>query len=410
MQYFKYYFCKKCVIYKDTNLHIFFKWFKFKNKKKSGKLIMKISQVKYYSLQQFIFVLSLFFMMGFHFNSSAQEKFKVVLDAGHGGKDPGKKHNKYYEKNIALNIVLLVGKKLEKNKSVKVIYTRKNDVFVELKERGRIANQANANLFVSVHCNAHNTQASGAETYVLGLHANKQNFEVAKQENSVIFLEENYQEKYEGFDPNSPESVIGLTLMQEEFLDESLLLASNIQLNFSSDLKLTDRGVKQAGFVVLHQTYMPSVLVETGFITNKKEGAYLYSKTGQEKVAQAIFEAIIKYKKHLDENIVVELPKVKNKPIQNKVIVVQGVDFKVQIASSAKKLPLKSYNFKGLKGVKRERIGKVYKYYYGKTSNYDQISNDKKTAKKTGFPSAFIVAFRDGKKVSVNEILKQAQN
>ena len=165
----------------------------------------------------------------------AQKKeFVVVLDAGHGGKDPGKVgHNSIKEKGIALNIVLQVGKLLENDKDIKVVYTRKTDVFVDLWERGRIANKADANLFVSIHCNAHNSQAKGAETWVLGTHANKQNFEVAKAENSVILLEDNYKTNYKGFDPHSAESVIGLTLMQEEYLDQSIQLASIIQDGFT---------------------------------------------------------------------------------------------------------------------------------------------------------------------------------
>ncbi len=161
----------------------------------------------------------------------------------------------------------------------------------------------------------------------MGLHANKQNFEVAKHENSVIFLEDNYQEKYEGFDPNSPEAVIGMTLMQEEFLDQSLSLASNIQTNFRDQLKRKDRGVKQAGFVVLHQTYMPSVLIETGFITNNSEGAFLNSKSGQNKVSDAIFNAIKSYKKNIDENLVIEETPITVVESSN---VYPGIDFKVQ--------------------------------------------------------------------------------
>jgi N-acetylmuramoyl-L-alanine amidase len=244
----------------------------------------------------------------------------------------------------------------------------------------------------------------GTETYVLGLHANKQNFEVAKHENSVIFLEDNYQEKYEGFDPNSPEAVIGMTLMQEDFLDQSLFLASTIQNNFREDLKRGDRGVKQAGFVVLHQTYMPSVLIETGFITNVNEGAYLNSKSGQDKIAGAIYAAIKNYKKSLDENFVVE-----EKPVEVLLVetrVYTGVDFKVQISSGKKKLDLKSYNFKGLKGVERDLIGGYYKYYYGKSSDYDKILEDQKKARKAGFKSAFVIAFKDGKRTTVSEIVK----
>jgi len=333
-----------------------------------------------------------------------QEDFKVVLDAGHGGKDPGRPAKNYSEKDIALSIVLKLGEKLKAIDDLDVVYTRDKDVFVDLKERGRIANDADADLFVSIHCNAFHTQVDGTETYVLGLHANKQNFEVAKHENSVIFLEDDYQEKYEGFDPNSPEAVIGMTLMQEDFLDQSLFLASNIQNNFRDDLKRGDRGVKQAGFVVLHQTYMPSVLIETGFITNVNEGAFLSSKSGQDKIAGAIFAAIKNYKKGIDENLVVEETPVEVLPVETRVYA--GVDFKVQISSGKKKLDLKSYNFKGLKGVERDLIGGYYKYYYGKSSDYDEILEDQKKARKAGFKSAFVIAFKEGKRANVSEIVK----
>lgn len=348
-------------------------------------------------------IISFVFSMVFQTEILAQEKFTVVLDAGHGGKDPGRPAKNYSEKDIALSIVLKIGKKLETLNDVKVVYTRKTDVFIDLKERGRIANDADADLFVSIHCNAFHTQADGTETYVLGLHANKQNFEVAKHENSVIFLEDNYEEKYEGFDPNSPEAVIGMTLMQEEFLDQSLFLASNIQTNFRDDLKRKDRGVKQAGFVVLHQTYMPSVLIETGFITNTEEGKFLNSKIGQDKISASIFEAIKKYKKNLDENIVVEVsPTASTDASKN---IYSGVDFKVQIASGKKKLETKSYNFKGLKGVERGKIGSVFKYYYGKTSDYDQIVKMQSEARKAGFGTAFVVAFKGSERVTVSEVI-----
>ena len=352
----------------------------------------------------FALFFSLFFVLVSPCFSQQKDSFVVVLDAGHGGKDPGRPAKNYSEKEIALKIVLELGKKLETLEDVKVVYTRKTDVFLELKERGRIANDADADLFVSVHCNAFHTQVDGTETYVLGLHANQQNFEVAKQENSVIFLEDNYLETYEGFDPNSPEAVIGLTLMQEEFLDQSLMLASNIQTNFKEDLKRKDRGVKQAGFVVLHQTYMPSVLIETGFITNQQEGAYLNSKAGQQKVAEAIFDAIKAYKRHYDENLVVEEI---SKPAEEKEErIFPGIDFRVQIASGTRKLDLKPYNFKGLKGVDMDKIGKHYKYYYGKSSDYNKILALREEARKAGYTSAFVVAFRDDVRVSVAEVIE----
>lgn len=344
-------------------------------------------------------------MVFFQTETYAQDNFVVVLDAGHGGKDPGRPAKSFSEKDIALNIVLKLGKKLQNLDGVEVVYTRDKDVFVDLKERGRIANDADADLFVSIHCNAFHNDASGTETYVLGLHANKQNFEVAKHENSVIFLEDNYQEKYEGFDPNSPEAVIGMTLMQEEFLDQSLSLASNIQTNFRDQLKRKDRGVKQAGFVVLHQTYMPSVLIETGFITNNSEGAFLNSKNGQDKVSGAIFSAIKSYKKNLDENLVIEETPIAEVKSSN---VYPGIDFKVQISSGKKKLETKSYNFKGLKGVERGKIGNVYKYYYGRSSDFDLIVQKQTEARKAGFSSAFVVAFKGGERIQLSEVINQS--
>ena len=231
------------------------------------------------------------------YETVANEPFVVVLDAGHGGHDPGNLGNGYLEKQIALNIVLKVGEILSSNKDIKVIYTRKDDTFIDLYVRGEIANKANADLFVSVHCDSHSSGAHGAGTFVLGLHANKQNFEIAKKENSVIYLEDNYETRYADYDINSPESVIGLTIMQEEFLDQSIALAKMIQDNFSEKLKRNNRKVKQAGFIVLHQTFMPSVLVETGFLTNKEEGAYLDSEQGQLEMGTAIANAILEYKK-----------------------------------------------------------------------------------------------------------------
>ena len=378
----------------------------------------------------FVFV----FLVAFISNSTsifAQKKdFIVVLDAGHGGKDPGKVYKNSKEKEIALKIVLQVGKLLEKQPNVKVVYTRKTDVFVDLWERGKIANRADADLFVSIHCNAHNSQASGSETWVLGTHANRQNFEVAKAENSVILLEDNYKTNYKGFDPNSPESVIGLTLMQEEYLDQSIQLASIIQKGFTEDLKRKDRGVKQAGFVVLYQTYMPSVLIETGFLTNKVEGPFLNSKIGQQKFAKSIYSDIIKYMKQLSLNTVVNDEVVKSKlekpsiksGVKETVVVNnlklstsekdrnfnKNIKFKVQIAAGARKLQTYSYNFKGLKNVKRIKSGKLYRYFVGETSSYSKIKGFQKLAKSKGYRSAFIVVFKNGKKIAIDDVLKKS--
>ena len=245
--------------------------------------------------KQFIhlFVFVFLFFSSNSFTQNVKNEFVVVVDAGHGGKDPGNRGNGYFEKNIALNIALNVGEILTQNK-VKVVYTRTKDVFVDLYKRAQIANNANADLFISIHCDAHNSNAYGAGTFVLGLHANERNFKIAQKENSVIYLEENYEQKYDGFDPNNPESVISLVLMQEEYLDQSIVAANYIQEFFVKDLNRRDRKVKQAGFLVLRNTYMPSVLIEAGFLTNKTEGQYLNSSKGQKEISASISKAILK--------------------------------------------------------------------------------------------------------------------
>lgn len=336
------------------------------------------------------------------------KKFVVVIDAGHGGKDPGKNaKGNLLEKNIALKIALLVGEELQKHNDIEVVYTRKTDVFVELAERGAIANRANADLFVSIHCNAHNSQALGAETYVLGLHRNKTNFEVAKAENEVIYLEDNYEEKYAQYNLNSPESLIGLTLMQEEFLDQSIQLASYVQDNFRVKLHRKDRSVKQAGFVVLHQTVMPSILIETGFITNNEEGRYLNSSNGQKEIAHAIAEAVGKYKDNVSTNDFLGITKVVP-AVEVKDVIIDDAIFKVQIAASSRSLDTKPYNFKGLRGIQKNKEGKLYKYYYGDTSNYTEIERKLQEAKSKGYKTAYIVAFKNGIKQNTNEFINKS--
>lgn len=336
--------------------------------------------------------------------------FLVVLDAGHGGKDPGKIGYKgAKEKDVALSIVLKTGKALEAIPGVTVMYTRKSDVFVNLWKRGDIANDADADLFVSVHCNAHHTsQAIGSETWVLGLHANEKNFRVAKAENEVILQEENHQERYQGFDPKSPTSVIGLSLEQEENLDQSLLLASLIQEEFTKRLKRVNRGVKQAGFVVLYQTYMPSVLIETGFLTNKIDGRYLFSKAGQEQMSKSIAKSILDYYKQQQINVaesgfVIEDIRTINPKetieLTEKVKEETSAYYKIQIASSKKRITTYSYNFKGFKNVERVKVDAYYKYYLGKYTSKVEADKVLRTAKKKGYKSAFIVPFNQGKNV-----------
>ncbi|WP_299903240.1 N-acetylmuramoyl-L-alanine amidase [uncultured Aquimarina sp.] len=340
------------------------------------------------------------------------EKFIVALDAGHGGDDPGNRGNGYKEKDIALKVVLAVGAALEKDDRFKVVYTRKTDKFIELHERGRIANKAKADLFVSIHCNSHRSQAYGTETFVLGLHANDENFNVAKKENSVILMEDNYEANYDGFDPNSPESIIGLTLMQEEYLDQSLILASYIEKRFTNTLKRKSRGVKQAGFVVLHQTYMPSVLVELGFLTNDKEGKYLNSKKGQDDMAKSIIKSIVDYKDSLDETYYVPEPKTPEVVTNDTIVkavdeeLYDGITFKVQIEAGSNDVVLDPKNFNGLDQLSKIQFGEVYKYYFGNTPNYNLIKELKDVAVAKGYTSCFVVAFKDNEIIPLSEALK----
>jgi len=346
-------------------------------------------------------------------NTRNKDKFVVVLDAGHGGHDSGNLGSGYKEKEIALKIVLAVGKQLQANEDIKVIYTRKDDTFVTLRGRAKIANDAGADLFVSVHCNAHNSSAHGTETFVLGLHANQRNFEIAKKENEVIFLEADYQKHYEGFDPNSPESMIGITLMQEEYLEQSIRLARLVEDSFKDKRKRNSRGVKQAGFWVLHNTYMPSILIETGFLTYKKEGAYLNSKNGQSKMSSSIIEAVLAYKKNLDqnigENIYEEMPSTDSSETEV-ALLYDNIVFKVQIAASSRDLEPKSYNFKGLTDISKMNVSGLYKYYYGNTSDLNEIRRLEAIAKQKGYTSSFVVAFEDGKQIKLSEALKTSSN
>ncbi|MGZ9736077.1 N-acetylmuramoyl-L-alanine amidase family protein [Flavobacterium sp. GNP002] len=366
---------------------------------------------------------------------SQSNVFKVTLDAGHGAHDFGAVYEGRVEKNIALAVVLKVGKILETTPQINVNYTRKTDVFIDLIERANIANRFNANIFVSIHCNANrNTAADGTETYVMGLSKVASNLEAAKKENSVITLEKDYKQKYEGFDPNSPETMIGMTLMQEEYLDNSISLASKVEDSFA-DLgkKIRGGGVKQAPFMVLHKAYMPRVLIEMGFISNTIEGNTLNSDDGQNEIARAIADAIISYKKEYFGNgeteIFEELPsqKINEKPIRDTVVpgkpkmipqaaaessqVKKTVDntkplFKVQLSASSKRLDLVPRNFKGLKNISVTYENRVYKYMYGETSDYDEAKKQLSEAKEKGYDSAFLIAFKNGEKVNIQDIIK----
>ena len=359
--------------------------------------------------------IALFFVVSvFSFNSNfyAQndKPFTVVIDAGHGGKDPGNRGNNYYEKKIVLNIALKTGAILEKEKGVKVVYTRKSDKYVTLNGRANVANKAKADLFVSIHCDAHTSNAYGAGTFVLGLHRNKDNFRIAQKENAVIFLEDNYEQEYDGFDPNNPESVISLVLMQEDYLNQSIEAANYIQQSFVKNLKRKNRTVKQAGFLVLRNTYMPSVLVETGFLTNSKEGAYLNSKRGQTEISKAIAKAIMQYKSSLDgtlfTGLVMDTVPVETTRTPTTSSRAAATTFRIQIAASTKKMALKPYNFKGLSDISRVKSGSLYRYYYGSFSSYKSAKKAVSKLTKKGYKGAYIKAFKGNKEVSITHEMK----
>lgn len=257
-----------------------------------------IKSTKIIVLLAFIFLLSSFQSL----NDSKFHVKTVVIDAGHGGKDPGTIGAGTKEKDIALKISLELGRIIEENlPDVKVIYTRTNDVFVELHERASIANQNNANVFISIHCNAvSNATAYGTESWVMGTHKNDANLELAKKENAVVTLEDNYLEKYDGFDPNSPEGHIIFSLFQNAYLEQSLNLAAKVENQFKNRVQRKSRGVKQAGFLVLWKTSMPSILVESGFLSNPAEREYLRSNTGQVYLASAIFRAFRDFKDEIE--------------------------------------------------------------------------------------------------------------
>lgn len=356
----------------------------------------------------FYFILFISFLIQSSNQVFAQKSYTIVLDAGHGGKDSGNLGNGFVEKNIALKVAQIVGEELEKNKDIKVIFTRNEDVFIDLWKRGDIANTAKADLFVSIHCDSHTSNAYGAGTFVLGLRGNKKNLEIAKRENAVILLEDNFKEKYKGFDPNSAESVIGLSLLQEENLDKSLEIASIIQKNFTSKLNRLDRKVKQDNFQVLRETIMPSVLVELGFLTNINEGRYLNSSSGQKQMAGSIADAIESYIHHLKLNVIKTTIEPKATIISNddKVVSKVGLEYKVQIAAGRNKVATNSYNFKGLQDVERMETNNFHKYYYGSSANYKEALNHLKTAHQKGYTSAFIVAFKNGESISLEEAEK----
>lgn len=370
------------------------------------------------------------------FSQVSGKKFVVVIDAGHGGKDPGAIGKTMREKNINLGIALKLGALIkENNPDVKVVYTRDRDIFVELQQRANIANRAKADLFISIHTNSStNNSAYGTETYTLGLARTEENLRVAKRENSVILLEDDFSKRYEGFDPGSTESYIMFEFLQDKHLEQSINFASSIQKQFCRSAQRVDRGVRQAGFLVLRNTGMPSVLIEVGYISNRSEEAYLGSESGQQQMARSIYKAFCDYKSDYDrkQGAVVSRNKVKDPADISRSVQQQGsagqaaaaekkdapgkngvsvkstdvassqangeIIYKIQIMVAPKKYETTNACFKGLSPISYYQENGLYKYTYGETTDRKKLLQELPRVRKL-FKDAFIVSFKDGVKL-----------
>lgn len=402
----------------------------------------------YYKKRMHFKIISLFLLLsGLTFSVSfaaASSSFTVVIDPGHGGKDNGTVGSSTREKDVVLSVGLKLGKLIEENDpDVKVIFTRSTDVFIPLDQRANIANRAKANLFISVHADHSDAPyVKGASIFTLGQNRSHENFEIAKRENSVILLEDNYKQRYEGFDPNSAESYIMFEFMQDNYMNQSIKFASILQRKFNNAGR-SNRGVRQDVFLVLRRTSMPSVLVELGFLSNKEEESFLKSEEGQNQMAKSLYKgftdfkdeyerkstgkqsasnnnhsynvsekdkAIMEKSKDIDTSSSEAIaniqpvkptessqpqPKLSNKQTENEII------FKVQILASTYKLP---QNDKQLKGLTTDFYyeKKLYKYTYGNFMNFED-ANRKRRELDASFPNAFVIAFKNGQKIDVNE-------
>ena len=379
--------------------------------------------------------------------TAAGKRFTLVIDAGHGGHDVGAKGDFSYEKNINLNVALAFGRYVERNcPDVKVVYTRKTDVFIPLHRRASIANKNKADVFISIHTNAlpGGHIARGLETYTMGMRRSDEKLSAAKRENSVIMIEKDYKEHYEGYDPNSPESTIMFEFMHDKNMSRSVELAQYVQSSVCSIAKRPNKGVKQDVFLVLRETSMPACLIELGFITTPDEEKFLNNKSNIDKMARGIYEAFAKYKAKYDKDITVpydaksddkiEVPSIvppendetddrndkpeKLKKTTKKEIktVEEAVDnedensgrpiFKVQILASSKRLAAGNSNFKGLDGIDSYEENGLIKYTYGSSTDYNEIYRLRKSILDK-FPQAFIIAFKNGGKMNVNQAIRE---
>ena len=384
-----------------------------------------------------LFLCSLWLALPLSHLSAQGKDFTLVIDPGHGGKDPGAIGKKGKEKNINLSVALKLGNLIKENcKDVNIVYTRQKDTFVALDRRAQIANNAKADLFISIHTNsvAKGKTVRGTETYTLGLHRTEDNLEVAKKENSVILIESDYEQRYAGFNPNSAESYIIFEFLQDKNMEKSVRLATDIQKQFRNTAKRIDKGVHQAGFLVLRETTMPGVLVELGYISNPDEERYLLTEAGTSALAKSIYQAFLSYKKKFDmgdttrpalaktpekvqETAPAQKPKAQSKTQatnKHKTGTTKSTQsdkpiFKIQFLTSDKKLPAGSKLFKGLTPVGHYQEKGIYKYTYGDSHDYNKVLRTKRQIS-SKFKDAFIIAFKNGKKMNVNEAIKEFKN
>ena len=371
--------------------------------------------------------------------------FVVVIDAGHGGHDPGASGKITKEKHINLKVALKVGNLIKSNcQDVKVVYTRNKDVFIPLDRRAEIANNAKADLFISIHTNAlaKNRTMKGASTYTLGLAKSDANLEVAKRENAVILYESDYQTRYAGFNPNSAESYIIFEFMQDKYMEQSVHLASQMQKQFRQTCRRADRGVHQAGFLVLKASAMPSILIELGFISTPEEERFLYSEAGSSTMAQGIYRAFLNYKREQEirltgvsrtivptEPLDIETAATTESPSDNEQQSAEtaasgnrmpasnppagqqktgrsDITFKVQILTASRPLAQNDRRLKGLKEVEYYKEKGIYKYTCGASADYNQVLRTRRSLLPR-FKDAFIIAFRNGEKMNVQEAIKE---
>lgn len=393
------------------------------------------------NLRDFLKIAVITLFLGFNLSNNAELQAqtsnayglkKVVIDPGHGGKDPGAVGSFAKEKDIVLAVALKLGNYIQDSfPDVKVIYTRSTDVFVDLHKRSKIANDNKADLFISIHANAiAHGKAHGAETFVMGLDKSEENMRVAKLENSVILKEDDYENNYSGFDPKSPESSIIFSLFQNAYLDQSLILSDKVQkyLTSSAGAGRLDRGVKQAAFLVLWRTTMPSILIECGFITHPDEEKFMSSTDGQDKIAKSIFNAFSEYKLALDKQAqslingsfseVLEENQTENQKNEpedkissnNSINFAEGIFFGVQVKTSSKQINIhQDAILKKHENVFEYQQDGLFKYVVGLDKDYEKVSNSLKSLR-AEVSDCFIVAFKNGERFSVIQAQKEAKS